>query len=83
MTGGAGGRILHPPPAQHGVDAGQMGCCLVAGARDASWPGKGLSPQHEGQDPASFPMLRGSHETPTSALLCSFCFPLRLFIGNF
>lgn len=81
--GRACGHILHPCSAKDGTDAGQAGHCLMARAGDAPWPGKGLSPWHEGQDSASFPMLAGSRETPTNALLCSFCFPLRLFIGNF
>lgn len=50
----------------------------MAGARDALRPGKGLSLQHEAQDPASFPMLTGSHETPTNAPALLLLFPVKI-----
>lgn len=66
-----------------GAQPSPAGHSLPAGAGHTPRPGKGLSPWHGGRDPVSFPMLRGSRRHPRTPQLCSFCFTLRLFIGNF
>lgn len=65
------------------TDAGQAGRCLVAEPGTRRGPGRGCPRSARDRTRPVFPCSQRAMRHPRTPRLCSFCFPLRLFIGNF